>query len=298
MEMKKLKVMHESEDDFTFEALLDENILDSIPTIPVYVGRIVDRKKTSEIIVVLNRAHPIERLQHLKRINKDRVLLCLKEDRTETEVKNIFSELNFDLNLLDNLECRSVPSKPPKIRKQFDECNKLWPCNFHKVDYLEKLVSGDCFSDEDKRSNSKWMRLAVESGKKSNGSGAVVALGNELIAVGSDMSSEHPVKHAPMVAIDLVARSQGGGVWPLSPLDYHTSIPPSTDVSGPYLCTGYDIFLSIEPCIMCCMALVHSRIRRIFFLNKNIFRGALVSVTKVQSIKALNHHYEVFVAKS
>lgn len=62
---------------------------------------------------------------------------------------------------------------------------------------------------------------------------------------------------------------------------------------GPYLCTGYDIYLSREPCIMCSMALTHSRIRRIFFQEKRS-NGGICSLVKLQSIKALNHHFQVF----
>lgn len=62
---------------------------------------------------------------------------------------------------------------------------------------------------------------------------------------------------------------------------------------GPYLCTGYDVYLTDEPCCMCAMALVHSRARRIFF-HKSSVKGALKTLAKLHTIKALNHHYEVF----
>lgn len=62
---------------------------------------------------------------------------------------------------------------------------------------------------------------------------------------------------------------------------------------GPYLCTGYDVYLWREPCVMCSMALTHSRSRTIFFHEKHP-NGALNSLTKLQSIKALNHHFQVF----
>lgn len=62
----------------------------------------------------------------------------------------------------------------------------------------------------------------------------------------------------------------------------------------PYLCTGYDIFLVWEPCAMCAMALVHQRIRRIFYAFPNPTAGALGSVHRLQGEKSLNHHYAVF----
>lgn len=62
---------------------------------------------------------------------------------------------------------------------------------------------------------------------------------------------------------------------------------------GPYLCTGYDVYLWREPCIMCSMALTHSRIRAIFFQETQL-TGAVCTITKLQSVKALNHHFQVF----
>ncbi|WOH12513.1 hypothetical protein DCAR_0832017 [Daucus carota subsp. sativus] len=62
----------------------------------------------------------------------------------------------------------------------------------------------------------------------------------------------------------------------------------------PYLCTGCDIYLVWEPCIMCAMALVHQRIKRIFYAFPNLNAGALGSLHRLQGEKSLNHHYAVF----
>lgn len=42
------------------------------------------------------------------------------------------------------------------------------------------------------------------------------------------------------------------------------------------------------------MALVHQRIRRIFYAFPNPITGALGSVHRLQGEKSLNHHYAVF----
>ncbi|XP_062150566.1 tRNA-specific adenosine deaminase TAD3 isoform X1 [Alnus glutinosa] len=65
-------------------------------------------------------------------------------------------------------------------------------------------------------------------------------------------------------------------------------------VARPYLCTGYDIYLVWEPCTMCAMALVHQRIRRIFYAFPNLNAGALGSVHRLQGEKSLNHRFAVF----
>ncbi|KAK2973420.1 hypothetical protein RJ640_010415 [Escallonia rubra] len=66
------------------------------------------------------------------------------------------------------------------------------------------------------------------------------------------------------------------------------------DSGRPYLCTGFDIYLVWEPCTMCAMALVHQRVKRIFYAFPNSFAGALGSVHRLQGEKSLNHHYAVF----
>ncbi|XP_054816528.1 tRNA-specific adenosine deaminase TAD3 [Prosopis cineraria] len=138
----------------------------------------------------------------------------------------------------------------------------------------------------------------------------------------------HPLRHAAIVAIESSAvrdrclfRSVSDidekclvldhekTCWIASPPKRQRTIPDNVEddeklnalsqssdqVSArPYLCTGYDIFLVWEPCTMCAMALVHQRIRRIFYAFPNPNAGALGSVHRLQGEKSLNHHYAVF----
>lgn len=137
-------------------------------------------------------------------------------------------------------------------------------------------------------------------------------------------NENHPLQHSTMVAIDNVAKTQKGGVWNASDdiiynlkgieeklYQHLKEIYPDQkfgarnyfikseagecDISnGPYLCTGYYIYMLKEPCVMCSMALVHARAKRIFFSFPNEQFGALSSMAKLQTVPSLNHHFEVF----
>lgn len=62
----------------------------------------------------------------------------------------------------------------------------------------------------------------------------------------------------------------------------------------PYMCTGYDCFMMYEPCIMCAMALVHSRLARVIYCHADTAGGALGGRQHLMKQRSLNHHYQAF----
>ncbi|EYU41488.1 hypothetical protein ABFS82_07G031500 [Erythranthe guttata] len=138
----------------------------------------------------------------------------------------------------------------------------------------------------------------------------------------------HPLRHAAIVAIEksaardrLLFPMNGQGAELAREEDYIVSSPtwsPSKrqkidsivkddearmnnhtnglhcDSTKPYLCTGYDIYFVWEPCTMCAMAIVHQRVKRVFYAFPNPNDGALGSVHRLQGERSLNHHYAVF----
>jgi len=61
----------------------------------------------------------------------------------------------------------------------------------------------------------------------------------------------------------------------------------------PYLCTGYDCFLAREACMLCGMALVHSRLQRVVYCQQDLQQGVLGGKVRLHA-HSLNHRYLVY----
>lgn len=102
--------------------------------------------------------------------------------------------------------------------------------------------------------------------------GAVIVHHNRMIgrAYNQTRLLKDPTAHAEMIAVTQAASSLG-----------HDRL------------LDCDLYVTLEPCVMCVGALIHARIRRICFGARNAKYGALGSVTDVLSSGRWNHVIEV-----
>ncbi|WUR02670.1 putative inactive tRNA-specific adenosine deaminase-like protein [Vairimorpha necatrix] len=183
-----------------------------------------------------------------------------------------------------------IPHKPAYSIFQYEIYKEVWPCIYHhRVDIpidhsfitkwvhtlenYSKDVSKNIFKDV---SNSIVTHSNTLYTNKNTSipfcSSCLIVDGDVLLS--STFTSPHPLGHAIFQGVDSVSRSRRG-----------------------YLCTGFDAFITDEPCLSCAMAFVHGRIRRVFCLNKKQ-EGGVFSKEKFNMNSDLNHRYSVYLISS
>ncbi|KAJ2683746.1 tRNA-specific adenosine deaminase subunit tad3, partial [Coemansia spiralis] len=194
-----------------------------------------------------------------------------------------------------------VPATPPHTKDQHDEWKALWPVTYRP---LAKLKAPS-FSDDEKAYVQMCLRQAEELQNATGGGRPVAAvIGNpttrQAVARAADATAEsgNPLRHAVMCCIAQVAECEiareahGAQKRPASPPEADGAEGDSAE--GGHLCDSMDLFTTKEPCVMCSMALVHSRIGRLFFIGRTGSSGGGISRYSIHSRKQLNHHFSCF----
>ena len=294
-----------------YPVLSDEQSRD-IELIEAFAAPIVDKKETSRLVRELNTVHPFNGLQHLKRVRavKEKVshslevLLCLVQDAPHAGAPVSVDLLLGGAVRPDGLGLPfvvKVPARAPLTRAQFELVSKQWPTSFHEDKQVAVALKGELFSPEQKTRMQAYMTAALAAAEAGKGHGmepvgAVIIdpATQTIVAMGHDCRADHPLQHAVMVCIDLVARTQGGGCYCFSRYPSCRFVPLDLAAAAqPYICTGLDLYVTREPCVMCAMALVHSRIGRVFYGTVSP-DGALGSKYRIHAQKDLNHRFEVY----
>ncbi len=127
------------------------------------------------------------------------------------------------------------------------------------------------FTDDD------YMKIALEEAQKAAEKdevpvGAVVVLSGSIIGRAHNMpiSLHDPSAHAEMLALREAAETIGN-----------------------YRLTGADLYVTLEPCIMCAGAIIQARLARVIFGARDQKYGAVASLYQVLTDQRLNHQVAV-----
>lgn len=122
-----------------------------------------------------------------------------------------------------------------------------------------------------------YMRHALELAGQAEAAGevpigAVVVKDGEIVGRGfnAPISRHDPSAHAEMMALRDAAQRLGN-----------------------YRLVGCELFVTLEPCLMCAGAIMHARIARVVYGASDPKTGACGSIVDVFAERRLNHHAEV-----
>lgn len=111
-------------------------------------------------------------------------------------------------------------------------------------------------------------------------------------------SAAHPLRHAVMNVIRQIADARARSGDAAEP-PTHTSTP-GDDSASPhnangtnYLLTARTLFTTHEPCIMCSMALLHSRVKEVVYLLPMRATGGCGGGTCVPALPGVNHRFGI-----
>jgi tRNA(adenine34) deaminase len=113
-------------------------------------------------------------------------------------------------------------------------------------------------------------RLALAAGEVPIG--AVLVVDGQIIARGFNqpITSCDPTAHAEILVLREAAR-----------------------IAGNYRLTDADVYVTLEPCLMCVGALVHARVREVIYGAPEPKTGAIVSTVRALETPGLNHRFAV-----
>ncbi len=127
------------------------------------------------------------------------------------------------------------------------------------------------------RNDDDFMRVALALARQAELSGevpvgAIVVKNGTIIGRGSNapISRHDPSAHAELLALRDAAQHLGN-----------------------YRLIGCELFVTLEPCVMCVGAIFHARIARVVFGASDLKTGACGSVLNLFTEQRLNHHAEM-----
>lgn len=234
---------------------------------------VLNNKKISLFFNIIKEEQLLKQMSYVKRVKKNdenRIFVLVCEINVLEDKKQINQQL-IELNLIENEDYKLVhevayiPKVSPATKSICEAWSKsYWPLNWKgndKENRLKQIYLNDFQLPQLKKFNELFQ--LINNFKTNPEDKRIVTLfynfKNKKVHLFQDTtsSSKFPIAHSIINGIDEICSLK------------------ETEVNE-YLLQDYYVISTHEPCQMCCMALIHSRIK-LFLFDKKMSSGALTN---------------------
>ncbi|KII86900.1 hypothetical protein PLICRDRAFT_114055 [Plicaturopsis crispa FD-325 SS-3] len=291
------------EDDLPFTrvkitpTIEEEETPDAIRTLQAWVVDIPDPRKITTMLKWLKQSGFDSDLGHLKRIRRhgdtSTLLICTS---ATTPI------LPTDLGLAE-LYTVPIPSTAALTITSAKLKSAIWPTVYapRRKGEIEPMTRGRV----------KWacdaMRYIASQAMSASAKGELPIVAHVPIpydnpayfpvpftAHDTRNSTAHPLRHAVLNVIRSIADHRSSASESECPSEDNL-LPASSSQNGSnYLLTSLSLFTTHEPCIMCSMALLHSRVKEVYFLVPKEKTGGCGSLACLPRLDGVNHRYGIW----
>jgi len=258
------------------EVFADEFYRDCSITIEFFALQSVPPSKIFQTVQIINKHFPVDTAyNYLKKIRNGSVIIAPVREGLDQRLDDLLIALG-SANLLTEeitIEKIPVPKFPVLTHEQFAIANKIWPIRV-TTPLTDIWMEPDSVAKE-KICNRLNCLINIDN-PCATGACIFISPSSEELLEGFSQTNKNPLNHAVIDACNKVGK-----------------------VSD-YLATGFHVFCLGEPCVMCSMALLHSRVAEVYFIQtdgeEKKFHG-LGSTVSIHCNPQLNHRFRVFRVK-
>lgn len=257
-----------------------------VPSLILTWACTIHPKNSKSLIALLKQNFDDEpRIKHLKRLTKIgdhiKAIICPYENESDRdEISALLKSLDYD-----NLEVIEVPRNQANTKETTLKWSNIWPLTW-KGNPNHQFLNSVKFDMEQERTIVNELLNHIERANCPNALATIMAkemhgkLTIQIVTV--NKGGCHPLDHSVMRAIDAIAQNEA-----------RQRKEGNTQERG-YLCTNTIVYTTHEPCVMCSMALVHSRIVRCTYLKPVSPGGGMESSYYLGDLDGLNWKFQIW----